>query len=44
MPDSTAPRRHFPPPWIVEDKDAYFIVRDLTALTSGPDTLSGYFQ
>ena len=21
-------RRHFPPPWTVEDKDAYFIVRD----------------
>jgi hypothetical protein len=20
--------RHFPPPWTVEDKDAYFIVRD----------------
>ena len=20
--------RHFPPPWIVEDKDTYFIVRD----------------
>jgi hypothetical protein len=20
--------RHFPPPWTVEDKDSYFIVRD----------------
>ena len=28
MPDSTKPSRHFPPPWTVEDKDAYFIVRD----------------
>ena len=23
-----APARRFPPPWTVEDKDAYFIVRD----------------
>jgi hypothetical protein len=27
MPDLTKPRR-FPPPWSVEDKDTYFIVRD----------------
>ena len=27
MPDQTKPR-HFPAPWIVEDKDTYFIVRD----------------
>jgi len=27
MPDQTKPRR-FPPPWTVEDKDTYFIVRD----------------
>jgi hypothetical protein len=24
----TEHRRRFPPPWTVEDKDAYFIVRD----------------
>jgi hypothetical protein len=28
MPDSTTSPRRFPPPWTVEDKDAYFIVRD----------------
>ena len=28
MPNSTTPPRHFPPPWTVEDKGAYFIVRD----------------
>jgi hypothetical protein len=28
MPDSTKPPRRFPPPRTVEDKDAYFIVRD----------------
>jgi hypothetical protein len=28
MPDSTKPPRRFPPPWTVEDKDAYFVVRD----------------
>jgi hypothetical protein len=27
-PTVTEPRRHFPPPWTVEDKDTYFIVRD----------------
>jgi hypothetical protein len=28
VPDPTKPPRRFPPPWAVEDKDAYFIVRD----------------
>jgi hypothetical protein len=30
MPDSTTSPRRFPPPWTVEDKNAYFIVRDHT--------------
>jgi hypothetical protein len=25
---TAASPRHFPPPWTVEDKDGYFIVRD----------------
>jgi hypothetical protein len=28
MPNPTKSPRRFPPPWTVEDKDGYFIVRD----------------
>jgi hypothetical protein len=28
MSQTEQPKRRFPPPWTVEDKDAYFIVRD----------------
>ena len=28
MPDSIKPPRRPPPPWTIEDKNAYFIVRD----------------
>jgi len=38
--------RRFPPPWLVEEQEACFVVRDHNGQTldNGPERTSGYFQ